>query len=320
MLGLIAKRVGSACVVMLAVSVVTFVALRLVPGDPATLMLGQEATPEALEALRRGMGLDEPIAGQFLDWLAGVVSGDWGVSRVYGRPVLDVVASALPMTVLLAMAATAIALVVALALGVPSALAPGSAVDVVARTVMQVGAAIPSFWLAILLMLALAAGAGWFPVSGYTPFFTDPAGSLRSLALPAAALSAGECGMLIRAVRSSVMEALGQDYMLSARVKGLAPLRSVGVYALRGALVAPLTVAGIQFAKLVGGTVAVESVFALPGLGRLLLTAVEQRDLMLVQGVVLAVTALVVAVTLATDLAVMATNPEVRRQSTGEGR
>ena len=319
MVRMIASRIVSALAVMAAVAVVSFFALRIVPGDPATLILGQEATPEALAAMRSSMGLDEALPIQFLDWVRGAVTGQWGVSRLYARPVVDVVAGALPMTLLLALYSTGLALGAALLLGVPSALRPGSAVDILARTIMQVGAAVPSFWLAILLMLGLAAHTGWFPVSGYVPASSDFMGSLRSLTLPALALAAGECGMLIRAVRSSTMEALEQDYMLSARVKGLGKARTVAVYALRGALVAPFTVAGIQFAKLVGGTVAVESVFALPGLGRLLLTAVEQRDLMLVQGIVIAITGLVVIATLVCDLAVMAANPEVRRQSSQGG-
>lgn len=315
----ILKRVGGATAVLLVVTLATFFVLRVIPGDAAALALGTDATPERLEALRASMGCDDPLAEQYLSWIGGVLTGDWGTSSLYGRGVWEVIAPALPVTVLLAVYATVIALVVSLALGVASALRPGSAVDVLARTVMQLGAAVPGFWLAVLLMLLFSAHLGWFPVNGYVA--PDQGGwgaCLRSLTLPAVALAVGECGVLVRIVRSSVLSSLRRGYMLSARVKGLPRVQAVVRYALRGALVAPLTVAGMQFAKLLGGTVVVESVFALPGLGRLLLTAVEQRDVMLLQGIVLLVTCAVVLVTLLTDILVMLADPSIRSESVGE--
>ena len=319
MLRAVAQRIGAALAVLTVVSVAVFLALRVLPGNPATLVLGLEATPERVAALSAAMGLDDPLPEQYHAWVGGVLSGDWGTSRMYGAPVLEVIAGALPATLALAAYAMALALLVSVPLGVLSALRPGSVGDVVARTVMQLGAAAPAFWLAILLMLLFAGGLGWFPVSGFTPFSEGVGPALRSLTLPAVALAAGECGVLIRTVRSSAMSALARDCMLSARVKGLSRSRTVALYVLRSALVAPLTVAGMQLAKLVGGTAVVESVFALPGLGRLLLTAVEQRDLELVQGIVLLVTAAVVLVTLVVDLLVMAAEPRVRRAEEGEG-
>lgn len=320
MLRAVAQRVGAALVVLVVVSIMTFVVLRVLPGNPATLVLGLEATPERVAALSEAMGLDEPLPQQYVSWMAGVLTGDWGTSRMYGAPVLGVIAGALPVTLALAVLTMVLALAVSVPLGVLSALRPGSAVDAVARTVMQLGAAAPAFWLAILLMLAFAGGLGWFPVSGFVPFSQSVPGALNSLVLPAVALAAGECGVLIRTVRSSTMSALARDCMLSARVKGLTRARTVAAYALRGALVAPLTVAGMQLAKLVGGTAVVESVFALPGLGRLLLTAVEQRDLELVQGIVLLVTAAVVVVTLVVDLLAMVAEPQIRRAEGDGGR
>ncbi len=313
MLKAVAQRVGAALVVLVVVSIMTFVVLRVLPGNPAALVLGLEATPERVAALSEAMGLDDPLPEQYLSWMGGVLTGDWGTSRMYGAPVLGVIAGALPVTLALAVYAMALALLVSVPLGVFSALRPGSAVDAVARTVMQLGSAAPAFWLAILLMLLFAGELGWFPVSGFTPFSESAGGALRSLTLPAVVLAVGECGVLIRTVRSSTMSALVRDCMLSARVKGLSRVRTVAVYALRSALVAPLTVAGMQLAKLVGGTAVVESVFALPGLGRLLLTAVQQRDLELVQGIVLFVTVAVVLVTLVVDLLVMVAEPQVRR-------
>lgn len=303
------QRIGSAVAVLFAVSLLAFAALRVVPGDAATLMLGLDATPEAVLQLRDAMGLDKPLPEQYVSWLFGVLAGDWGVSSMYGRGVWEVIAGTLPVTLGLAVYATLVALAVSCVLGVASALRPGSAVDVVSRTLMQLCSAVPGFWLAVLGMLLFSARLGWFPVSGYTPFAEDPLECIRSLTLPALVLAAGECGVLIRTVRSSAMEALGQECMLAARVKGLTRLRTVVVYVLRGALVAPLTVAGLQMAKMMGGTAVVERVFALPGLGFLLLSAVEQRDLMLVQGIVVFVTVAVVLVSLAVDLAAMALRP-----------
>lgn len=307
------QRVATALAVLLVVSVVTFAAVRVLPGDAATLVLGLDGTPETVAALSAAMGLDAPLLEQYLGWVAGVLQGDWGTSRSFGLPVTEVIASALPVTLALAAYAMLLACLVAVPLGVAAALRPGGAADAVARVVAQLASAAPGFWVAVLLMLFFAGTLGWFPVSGYTPFLQDPLQSLRSLTLPAVALAVGECGVLVRTVRSSTMSALARDCMLSAQVKGLSSFRTVVVYALRSALVAPLTVAGLQLAKLVGGTVVVESVFALPGLGRLLLTAVEQRDLMLVQGIVLLVTAAVVLVSLLVDLLVMAADPQVRR-------
>ena len=302
MLKTLAGRLGAALAVLFAVSLLTFCTLHVVPGDTATLVLGIDATPEALQQLRESMGLDRSLPEQYVSWICGVLTGDWGVSRMYGAPVWQVIVQALPPTLLLAVYATAVALVVSCALGCASALRPGGAVDVVSRTVMQLASAVPGFWLAVMCMLAFAAGLGWFPVSGYTPFTQDPIACLRSLTLPALALACGEVGVLIRTVRSSVMDALQQEYMLATQVKGLTRVRTVVVYVLRASLAAPITVAGVQMAKLVGGTAAIERVFALPGLGNLLLGAVEQRDVMLVQGIVVFVTAAVVVVNLLADV------------------
>lgn len=311
----ILKRLGSGLVVLFVVTLLTFVVLHVIPGDAATLALGTDATAERLAAMRASMGTDRPLPEQYLDWIGGVLTGDWGTSSMYGAEVWGVIAPTLGVTVALALYATLIAVVVALVLGCAAALRPGSLIDGVARVVMQLASAVPAFWLGILLMLLFAAQLGWFPVSGYVPLTQDFWGGVRSLTLPALALAAGECGVLVRVVRSSVLSSLSRDYMLATQVKGLTRARAVVAYALRGALVAPLTMAGMQLAKLLGGTVVVESVFALPGLGRLLLTAVEQRDVMLLQGIVLFVTCAVVLVSLLVDVAVMLADPSVRKGS-----
>ena len=298
----LAGRCGAALAVLFVVSLLTFAALHVVPGDTATLVLGTDATPQALQQLRESMGLDRSLPEQYVSWICGVLTGDWGTSRTYGAPVWQVIAQTLPVTLLLAVYATAVALAVSCVLGVASAMRPGGVVDVVSRTLMQLASAVPGFWLAVVCMLFFAANLGWFPVSGYVPLTQDPAGCVRSLTLPALVLACGELGVLIRTVRSSVMDALQQEYMLATQVKGLTRMRATVTYVLRASLSAPITVAGIQMAKLVGGTAAIERVFALPGLGNLLLGAVEQRDVMLVQGIVVFVTVAVVVVNLLVDL------------------
>lgn len=312
MLKILIKRLLSAVIVLFVVSLITFVVLLCIPGDPAQLMLGVETTPEKVAALREAMGLNLPWYTQYFNWIGGVLAGDWGTSYLYGENVWTLLQQRLPVTFSVALLAMALALVVSAALGVLAALKKGSWMDAFSRTIMQLGAATPSFWLAILFMLLFAARLGWFPVTGYTPPAQGILPFLRSITLPAIVLAVSELGILIRIVRSSMLTALDQDFMLSAEIKGLPRRKSVVKYALRSAIIAPITISGMQMAKLLGGTVIVESIFALPGVGRLMLTAVEQRDITLLQGIVLFVTTMVVLVSLITDGLVMVANPAIR--------
>lgn len=289
--------------------------LLCIPGDPAQLILGVEATPEKVEALRASMGLDRPWYVQYMHWIQGVLTGNWGTSYLYGENVWTLICQRLPVTFSVALLSMAAALVVSAILGILAALKKGSPVDLLSRTVMQIGGAVPSFWLAMLFMLLFSSYLGWFPVTGYTAPGENFGAFLKCIALPSLVLAIGELGILIRIVRSSMLTALQQDFMMSANVKGLPPARAIVHYALRSAIIAPITISGMQLAKLLGGTVIVETIFALPGIGRLMLTAVEQRDIILLQGIVLFITSMVVLVSLVTDLAVMAANPTIR---TGE--
>lgn len=289
--------------------------LICIPGDPAQLILGVEATPEKVEALRASMGLDRPWYVQYMHWIQGVLTGNWGTSYLYGENVWTLICQRLPVTFSVALLSMAAALVVSAILGILAALKKGSPVDLLSRTVMQIGGAVPSFWLAMLFMLLFSSYLGWFPVTGYTAPGENFGAFLKCIALPSLVLAIGELGILIRIVRSSMLTALQQDFMMSANVKGLPPARAIVHYALRSAIIAPITISGMQLAKLLGGTVIVETIFALPGIGRLMLTAVEQRDIILLQGIVLFITSMVVLVSLVTDLAVMAANPTIR---TGE--
>lgn len=315
MLKLLVRRLLSALAVLFVVSFITFVVLLCIPGDAAQLVLGVDATPEKIAALREAMGLNEPWYIQYLDWIGGVLRGDWGTSYVYGENVWTLLCQRLPVTFSVALLSMLIAVVLSAVLGILAALKKDSPLDILARTVMQLGSALPSFWLAMLFMLFFASYLGWFPITGYTPMSEGFGACLRSIALPSFVLAIGELGILIRIVRSSMLTALDQDFMLSARVKGLPPRTAIVRYALRSAVIAPITISGMQLAKLLGGTVIVETIFALPGIGRLMLTAVEQRDITLLQGIVLFITSMVVLVSLVTDLIVMAVNPAIR---TGE--
>lgn len=315
MLKLLVRRLLSALAVLFVVSFITFVVLLCIPGDAAQLVLGVDATPEKIAALREAMGLNEPWYIQYLDWIGGVLRGDWGTSYVYGENVWTLLCQRLPVTFSVALLSMLIAVVLSAVLGILAALKKDSPLDILARTVMQLGGALPSFWLAMLFMLFFASYLGWFPITGYTPMSEGFGACLRSIALPSVVLAIGELGILIRIVRSSMLTALDQDFMLSARVKGLPPRTAIVRYALRSAVIAPITISGMQLAKLLGGTVIVETIFALPGIGRLMLTAVEQRDITLLQGIVLFITSMVVLVSLVTDLIVMVVNPAIR---TGE--
>lgn len=315
MLKLLVRRLLSALAVLFVVSFITFVVLLCIPGDAAQLVLGVDATPEKIAALREAMGLNEPWYIQYLDWIGGVLRGDWGTSYVYGENAWTLLCQRLPVTFSVALLSMLIAVVLSAVLGILAALKKDSPLDILARTVMQLGGALPSFWLAMLFMLFFASYLGWFPITGYTPMSEGFGACLRSIALPSVVLAIGELGILIRIVRSSMLTALDQDFMLSARVKGLPPRAAIVRYALRSAVIAPITISGMQLAKLLGGTVIVETIFALPGIGRLMLTAVEQRDITLLQGIVLFITSMVVLVSLVTDLIVMAVNPAIR---TGE--
>ena len=279
------------------------------------MILGVEATPEKVEALRASMGLDRPWYVQYMHWIQGVLTGNWGTSYLYGENVWTLICQRLPVTFSVALLSMAAALVVSAILGILAALKKGSPMDLLSRTVMQIGGAVPSFWLAMLFMLLFSSYLGWFPVTGYTAPGENFGAFLKCIALPSLVLAIGELGILIRIVRSSMLTALQQDFMMSANVKGLPPARAIVHYALRSAIIAPITISGMQLAKLLGGTVIVETIFALPGIGRLMLTAVEQRDIILLQGIVLFITSMVVLVSLVTDLAVMAANPTIR---TGE--
>lgn len=312
MIRYIIKRLFSGLVVLFIVSFITFYILSIIPGDTALMRLGTEATPELVAQLRASMGLDLPWYERYIHWISAFLRGDWGESLVFGEDVFTLILQRLPVTITLAALSLLIAIPIATIMGVVSAIYQNRWIDYVARTLMQIGEAVPQFWLALIFLVVFAGQLGWFPVAGYVPFEEGMLDSLHSLLLPAIVISFGLIGILIRIIRSSMLTALQQDFMLMPMVNGLPGKTAIFKYAFRSALIAPVTTVMMQLAGLLTGTVLVESIFALPGIGRLLLVAVEQRDILLLQGLVMFITATVVLINFLADILYRFINPLIR--------
>jgi peptide/nickel transport system permease protein len=288
------RRLLGLLVTLLVISILTFTIVHVLPGDPAVLILGHEASPEALTDLRASLGLDRSLPEQYLSWL--------GISLRHRLPVATLIGERLPVTVALAALALLLAVAVSVPLGVLAAVRERSALDLGVLILSQVGVALPAFWIGILLILVFAVGLRAFPTGGFVPWSEGPLATLRSLALPVVALSLPLVAVLVRLVRASMLEELGRDHIRTARAKGLSERAVIVRHALRGALVPTVTLLGLQLGFLLGGSIVVEQVFALPGLGRLVLYAVSNRDVPLVQGLVMFIATLVVAVNLLVDV------------------
>ncbi|NLY53033.1 MAG: ABC transporter permease [Firmicutes bacterium] len=295
------------------VTMATFFTFYLLPGDPAALILGTEADPEALELLRSQLGLDRPLLAQYSSWLQGVLRGDLGSSITFSRgyPVSSLILDALPVTIPLALLSIGISLALGVVLGTVAAVNRGAGSFII-QYLSQLSLSLPAFWLGILLIQWLAVGLGWFPPSGIPRWSADPAGAMLSLVLPAITLSLPRTAVLTRTVRSALQETLREDYIRTARSKGLPEKTVIFSHALRNALVSVSTVTGIQLIQLIAGTIVVEQVFSLPGLGRLMLAAVLLRDLPLVQGTVFVGAALIIVVNFLLDSLYPWLDPRVR--------
>lgn len=305
-------RLLSSALVLLGVAVVVFALIQLVPGDPVRLALGTRYTPEAYEALRAASGLDRPLWEQFFGYLGSAVTGDLGVSFRNGQPVTVTLLDRLPATVSLALVGLVIALVLAVPAGIHSALREGRLSDVIVRLTSQFGVSIPDFWLGMLLISLFSVTLGWLPASGYVAFGTDPGGWLRQVFLPGLTVGLVAGAIMTRYIRAAVIDVATAGYVRTAVSKGL-PRRVVTFrHIVRGALVPVLTIAGIQLATILGGVVVVEVVFAWPGLGRLVFEAVAARDYPLIQGAVLLVAVMFIAVNLIVDVLYAIADPRIR--------
>jgi peptide/nickel transport system permease protein len=306
-------RLASLSLTLLVASVVVFAALELAPGDPAAFMMGMGADPQAVAALRAEMGLDRPAALRWLDWVGGLLRGDLGVSYTYKTPVAELIVERLAVSLPLALYALTLSTAIALAAGLYAASRRGRIGDFAVTGLTQLGVATPNFWFAMLLVLLFAVTLRWAPAGGF-PGWERPLAGLGALTLPAIALALPQAAILTRILRSSLIEALAEDYVRTARAKGLSRGQALRRHALRNALIPALTILGLQFSFLLAGAIIIENVFYLPGLGRLVFQAVTQRDLIVVEGVVMTLVFAAVAVAFLVDLAYAAVDPRLRRR------
>jgi len=286
--------------------------LEVLPGDPAQVMLGLDASPEALEALRRRLGLDRPAPERYLAWLAAMAQGDFGTSYAWSEPVWKLVAERLDLTVPLALLAMALTTVLALAFGVYAAANHNKLGDTLVMGVSQLGISIPSFWFAILLILLFAVGLGWFSAGGFPGWREGFWPAFKALLLPALALGLVQAAILARVTRSAVLEVAREDFVRTARAKGLSRRSVLWGHVLRNAMIPVVTIMGLQFGNLLTGTIVIEQVFGLPGLGKLVFQAIANRDLVVVKNVVVLFALVVVVVNFAVDLLYAAIDPRLK--------
>lgn len=293
---------------------VAFVLIHLSPGDPASLIAGPYATADDIVKIRHHLGLDEPLPLQLVRWYGRLVRGDLGDSIFLRKPVTDAILDRLEPTLLLTLFATAIAVLLGVPAGVVSARFHGSRTDQTVMTATMVGISVPNFLLGLLLILAFGVRLGWFPVAGYAPLEDGWLATLRSLVMPAFALGLVQSALIARITRSSMLDVLREPFITAGRARGLAEATVVFKHALTVALIPIVTIVGISFAILIGGTVVIETVFNIPGLGRLIISAVLRRDYPVIQGVVLCIAVVYMLVNLLIDLSYLVLDPRVRYQ------
>jgi len=297
---------------LLFVSVLVFVVVRILPGDPALLIMGTEGSAEAAARLREAMGLNRPLVVQYLDWMGRALVGDLGRSIQYDVPVGGLILSRLPVTLPLTLMAAGFMALAAIPVGVFAATHQRRWGDYLSMTLSQIGVAVPGFWAGLLLILLFSVRLGWFQSGGFDGWSQGALPALKSLLLPAVALGLFQFAVLARTTRSAVLEVLREEYVKTARAKGVAERAVLFRHTLRNAMIPVLTVAGVQLGQLMAGSIILESVFYLPGLGRLALGAITARDLPVVQGVVLFVASVIVTINVAVDILYGLLDPRIR--------
>ena len=309
------SRIASHAGTLVAATVVIFVVLQVLPGDPAAYMMGMNASPESVAALREQMGLDAPALQRYFGWLSGLASGQFGTSYTYLVPVGDLLAERLAVSAPLAIMAVLLSLIIALPAGVVAASRRGTVLDTTLNAAMQVGVAMPNFWLGLLLILFFSIQLSWFGAGGFAGWDAGIIPAVRDLFLPALALALPQAAITARVLRTSLLETMNEDYVRTARAKGLTWRQALWRHALRNAMIPVLTIIGLQLPFLLAGGIIIENVFSLPGLGRLIFQAITQRDLVVVQNVVIVLVFAVVTVTLLIDIAYSVVDPRLRRSS-----
>ncbi|MFF2091756.1 ABC transporter permease [Paenibacillus sp. NPDC058174] len=306
------RRLLTLLLTVFFVVTLTFAAFRIIPGNPALTILGTEASDEQIALLEAKLGIDRPLPEQFVAWLKGAVALDFGQSLRFSEPVLKLIQDRFPVTISLAVLALAITVAVAVPLGIAAARSKGKAADMIISIGTQLGLAIPSFWMGIALILVFGLALRWFSVSTYVPWSESPYLALKSLLLPAIALAVPQIAIVVRYLRTALLEQLNLDYVRTARSKGLKDHSVLFRHVLRNALLPVITVVGINFGELLAGSLVVEQVFTLPGFGSLLITAIGNRDYPLVQGMVLLIAFIVVTVNFVVDLSYRVLDPKIR--------
>ena len=308
----LARRLGSTIPMLVMVGLITFLLIHITPGDPAAVVAGENASQEAIDAARVRLGLDKPFPVQFWHWLAGVLSGDLGTSFTSGKPVTTLIFDRMPITLSLTAGATLIGLLIAVPLGVFAATQRGSWLDKTTIFGTSLGIAAPEFFIGLLLVLLVALEWGWLPATGYIPFEEDPVEWLRRLTLPSITLGLGVAAELARQVRGAMIDVLSRDYIQTARAKGLSGFSIIIKHGLKNAAIPVVTVLGLQIRRLLGGTVIVEQIFAMNGVGSLAVRAVFLRDLPVLLGVALTTAVIVLIVNLLVDMSYGYFDPKVR--------
>ena len=312
MIEFLVRRTVISAVTLVLISLIVFTGVRMIPGDPARVMAGTDADAAGLEEVREKYGLHDPIPVQYVRWIGLALRGDLGESIRTRQSVAWTVAIKLPITVELACLALLIALALAIPAGVIAAVRRNTAWDVLASAASLCGVSIPNFWLGIMLILLVSVRLGWLPASGFVPLFEDPVANVKRMLMPALVLGTALAAVLMRQTRNAMIEVLSADYIRTARSKGLAGFAVVVRHALRNALIPVVTILGLQMGALMGGAVVTESIFVLPGFGRLIVEAVFTRDYPVVQGVVLITASSYVLINLLVDISYTVLNPRIR--------
>ena len=306
------KRIATFIATLFAATLLTFLVLEILPGDPALVILGVDAPDSAVEALREKLGLNRPATERYLDWMSHFLRGELGISYTYSVPVAELIRERIAITIPLALIAMLLSVILAFSLGIYAASRHNQRGDVLIMGVSQLGISIPNFWLALLLILLFAVNLGWFSSGGFPGWQDNWWLALKALLLPALALATVQGAILARFTRSATLETMREDYVRTARAKGLNRRQTLWRHVLRNAMIPVVTVMGLQFANLLAGTIVVESVFALPGIGRLILQSISNRDVVVVRDVVTLLVGMVVVINFAVDLLYALIDPRLR--------
>jgi len=308
----LARRVGASLIVLFVATLIVFAGIRALPGGPELALAGEERDPESLAAIRERYGLDDPVPVQYWNWITLALQGDLGESVRTGLEVSEIIVTRLPVTLELTLLSILVALLLGIPTGIMAAVKQGRLSDYVGSGVALFGLSVPNFWLGLMLILIFAIYWPLLPASGYEPFFSNPVENLRHMIMPAFVLGSGLAAVVMRQMRSAMLESLSEDYVRTARSKGLSERSVIGVHALRNSLITVTTIVGLQLGVLISGAVVTEQIFVIPGFGKLIVEAVFQRDFPVIQGVILVTTAGYIIANLLVDLLYSLLNPRIR--------